>query len=186
MRIPLTRFPVACGIVSRYSSSSFSFSFSSSLMSSIKMFNHYFPFRPNDQVVSWKFGNNYVYPTKQVSLFILMSLRFIEISKPKACQFNIDFEGRRSDNLVRCCKNLVLRSWPPMENIWALWTKINNDRLSLFKNFCCNYKYNYNSGTLSWTYWWCPTGSCTLPLWTTVTPTIHTSVSSSTGPQWSW
>ena len=28
-------------------------------------------FNPNAQVVSWKFGNNYVYPTKQVSLFIL-------------------------------------------------------------------------------------------------------------------
>ena len=61
----------------------------------------------------------------------LMSLRFIEISKPKACQFNIDFEGRRSDNLVRCCKNLVLRSWPPMENIWAFWTKMNNNCIIL-------------------------------------------------------
>ena len=71
MRITLTRFPAACGIVSRYSSSSLSFSFSSPLMSSIKMFNDYFHFQPNDQVVSWKFGNNYVYPTKQVSLFIL-------------------------------------------------------------------------------------------------------------------
>ena len=70
---------------------------------------------------------------------LLMSLRFIEISKWKACQFNIDFEGRRSDNLVRCCKNLLLRSWPPMENIWALWTKMNNDRLALFQNFYCDY-----------------------------------------------
>ena len=117
---------------------------------------------------------------------LLMSLRFIEISKWKVCQFNIDFEGRRTDNLVRCCKNLVLRTWPPMENIWALWTKMNNDRLALFSKLLLWLLFNYHSGTLSWTYWWCPTGSCTLPLWTTVTPTIHTSASSSTGRQWSW